>query len=88
MSDRINNKMRQSLSAGERSTKRVLLGERGSGGNRSIVKLYSCFFARARGLTIYLFFFIINRVRGLIVYITLYLGTYMRIYFEHLIREF
>jgi hypothetical protein len=37
-------------------------GERGSGGNRSIVKLYSCFFARARGLTIYLFFFISNRV--------------------------
>jgi hypothetical protein len=41
---------------------------------------------RARGvLTVYIFFFNINRVRGLIVYITLYLGTYMRIFFEHLI---
>jgi hypothetical protein len=50
-------------------------------------KVYSCS-SRARGLTVYIFFFNINRVRGLIVDITLYLGTYMRIYFEHLIREF
>jgi hypothetical protein len=41
--------------------------------------------SRARFLTIYLFFFINNRVRGLLVYITLYLGTHMTIYFEHLI---
>jgi hypothetical protein len=39
-------------SLGERKTKRVVGGERGSGGNRSIVKLYSCFFARARFLTL------------------------------------
>jgi hypothetical protein len=43
------------------------------------------FLAGARFLTVYLFFFINNRVVGLIVYITLGLGTHMTIYFEHLI---
>jgi hypothetical protein len=51
-------------------------------------KVYSCFFAGARDLLRCIFFFYINRVRGLKYSITLYLGTYMRIYFEHLIREF
>jgi hypothetical protein len=37
----------------------------------ALAKVYSCFFARARGLTKCIFFFINNRVRGLIVYITL-----------------
>jgi hypothetical protein len=42
------------------------------------------FFARARGLTVYIFFFYINRVIRVRVYITLDLGTHMTISFEHL----
>jgi hypothetical protein len=49
--ERIKVKMLRSNNAGKRSIKRVLVGERGRG-NRSIVKLYSCFFAHARGLTV------------------------------------
>jgi hypothetical protein len=47
--ERIINKMTRSGSVGLRNTKRGLLGSVEARGNRSIVKLYSCFLARARG---------------------------------------
>jgi hypothetical protein len=67
--ERIKIKMLRSSNAGLGSIKRGLLGER-ERGKRGVyscfAKVYSCFFARARGLTIYLFFFSINRVKGLL----------------------
>jgi hypothetical protein len=56
---RIKLKMLQSSNAGKRSIKSVLLGEReGKRGEYLCeAKVYSWNFARARGLTVYLFFF-------------------------------
>jgi hypothetical protein len=55
--------MEQSSSAGERSTKRVTVEGVGVGNGRILLlrKSILLFFARA-GLTVYLFFFINNRV--------------------------
>jgi hypothetical protein len=55
---RINLIMVRSTRPGERRPKRVLCRCWGWGENRSIVKLYSCFFARARGLLRCISFFI------------------------------
>jgi hypothetical protein len=58
--------MVRSTNAREGSIKRGFGGPVGRG-NRSIDEIYTPAFSRARGVTkVYLFFFSINRVRGLI----------------------
>jgi hypothetical protein len=65
--ERIRIKMGWNPSSEWGRTKSILGRAQVGGGNGSIEKLYSCFFARARGLLVYIFFFYYNRVLGLIV---------------------
>jgi hypothetical protein len=63
--ERIKLKMRCNLNSECRENKKILVEPSKSGRGGILLlkaKVYSWYFARARGLTVYIFFFYINRV--------------------------